>query len=830
MNHRRVFALWLLLGLVLPACGVRIQAAPGPEAEAPPGLASVPAATPADGPVVAVTDAFLWVEIPANSPANHQIQVEALDEVTGLPFNPQITDLRAVDATHYGAVLRLPVGTVLKYRYIRVDADGRRVAETASDGRALRYRLLYVDGPSEVHDLVARWADTPAEKATGRLQGLAADASSGAGIPNLLIVAGGQQTLSRADGFFQLDGLPAGTHQVTAYSMDGGYQTFKQNALVAAEATTPVALQLQPLRQVQVTFEVTLPGGMLPDLPVRLAGNLSLLGNAFSDLGGGISGLAAAMPLLRHEGDGRYSLTLTLPAGTEILYKYTLGDGYWNAERAADLGFMLRRVVIPNNVRDYRIRDRVLTFQSSSATAPVWFDVNVQAFTPPGEALAIQFQVSETWLAPVPLWPVSEDRWAFALFGPALAQETLTYRYCRNSQCGGEVAIATERDPALRAAPLNSGTAVVQVDHIREWTNFGRPEFAATVLDNPVVLRPAGFTAGVQFAAGFLPGWGPALPGSLENIQKLKANTVVFTPGWLARNAPTPLFELRPGTGPDWQSLVNQIEQAEALGLRAGLNPQLDMGTDPATWWAAAPRDAAWWQVWFEQYRAFILHHADLAQTQGAAVLVLGGGAIAPALPGGAPDQPADTAQRWQRLLDEVRLHYGGTVAFALPFHEEDTPQPDFLKNVDVIFLEWGAALGVWEGATLSEMHSRAVQLLNQHVRPLQESLGRPVVLLAAYPSATGGLTQCVPAGEGCLALGALAPGQPEHPEAALNLAEQMEVYNALLAALNDSPWLSGFISAGYYPPVALLDKSTSIHGKPAESVLGYWFGRLLGD
>lgn len=807
---------------------MQIQAAPGPDAPAtsPAGAAPV-AATPASGPIQPVTDALIWVEIPANTPPGEQMLLEALDEVTGLPYNITTTELRQVDPTHFGAALRLPHGSVLRYRFVRVDASGQRVAETASDGGAIRYRLLYVDGPSEVHDIVARWQDTELQSATGRLQGLAVDAATGVGIPDLLIVAGGQHTLTRADGFFALAGLPPGTHQITAYSMDGRYQTFKQNARVAADAATPVSLQLTELKQVEVTFVVTLPEDSLPDLPLRLAGNLRPLGNTFADLGGGISGLASGMPIFTPEGDGLYRLTISLPAGSEILYKYTLGDGYWNAEQDAEGGVTLRRLVIPATARSFEVREQVEGFMAPNQ-APVWFDAQVHAPTPPGDEVYIQFQLGSRWLPPLPMWPVAENRWAFALLGPTLPQETLTYRYCRNGQCGGP-ALATESEPDLRYAPLRNAESMVQSDHIQHWLDYNRPTFATTVLDNPVTVRPASFVAGVQWAGGADRLAEPHAFTNLNDILELKANTVVFTPGWAAVATPFPRFEPSLSNSPGWPGLEAASLRAVQLGLRPVLQPQLDLGPDPAQWWAAADRDAAWWQVWFEQYRAFALHYADFAQQQGIPILALGGQAVAPALPGGADDQPADTPQRWQRLLDEVRLRYDGQIAWVVPFENEELNPPAFLKSVDIILLEWATPLGTWEGTTLSEMHSRASQLLRQQVRPVQQELGKPFVLLAAYPSATGGLTNCIDYEGSCLPFGYLAAGQAEPAGVQLNLGEQMEVYNALLAAVNDNDWLAGFISGGYNPAVALTDTSTSVNGKPAADVLRFWFGRLLG-
>jgi hypothetical protein len=48
-----------------------------------------------------------------------------------------------------------------------------------------------------------------------------------------------------------------------------------------------------------------------------------------------------------------------------------------------------------------------------------------------------------------------------------------------------------------------------------------------------------------------------------------------------------------------------------------------------------------------------------------------------------------------------------------------------------------------------------------------------------------------------------------------------------MLAAINERPWITGFVSRGYFPAAILQDTSSSIHGKPAQDVLWFWFQGL---
>jgi len=42
-------------------------------------------------------------------------------------------------------------------------------------------------------------------------------------------------------------------------------------------------------------------------------------------------------------------------------------------------------------------------------------------------------------------------------------------------------------------------------------------------------------------------------------------------------------------------------------------------------------------------------------------------------------------------------------------------------------------------------------------------------------------------------------------------------------------PAITGILSRGYNPVLALRDKSASVRGKPAQDILWFWFPRLTG-
>jgi hypothetical protein len=121
--------------------------------------------------------------------------------------------------------------------------------------------------------------------------------------------------------------------------------------------------------------------------------------------------------------------------------------------------------------------------------------------------------------------------------------------------------------------------------------------------------------------------------------------------------------------------------------------------------------------------------------------------------------------------------------------------------------------------------------LLDTALLPFMRLTQKPVVLALTYPSAEGALTGCLQAQEGlCLESDQLERPNPDSPSISLSLEQQTTAYNAILQAVNERPWIGGIVTAGFYPPAMLQDKSASVYGKPAAGALWYWFDQFLGD
>jgi hypothetical protein len=772
---------------------------------------------------VKLTSVVFYASLQQGMP-QEDLTLEILDEVTGLALNPQRFLMKQLDDGRYQAEINFPIGSVVKYRYLRGDSPYH--VEYTAAGNQVRYRLAVVNGPQEVNDLISAWTDYAYNGPTGRIHGQVINADSNAPYANALVIGGGMQTLTASDGTFLLEGLPPGLHNLTVYSLDGSFDAFQQGAIVAQDATTPAMIKVTPASFVNITFVVHAPQVNIKGLPIRIVGNTYNLGNTFADLEGGVSVIASRAPLMTFNEDGTYSLTLSLPIGLDLRYKYSVGDGFWNAEHAANGVFVTRQLVVP--AEDTTIDDTV-TAWSAGDNQPVSFIVTVPASTPADDLVSIQFN-PYGWTAPIPMWKVAENQWLFVLYSPLNMVSQMGYRYCRNDQCGAaDDALTTGATAAGRSLTITMEGQTIQ-DTVENW--FGLNASASADLSAPadIAARGQGYIAGVQIDSAYKPEWQAYQFWGMNKIQQLAGNTVILTPSWSVTNAAIPVIEPVTGKDPLWFDATASIQLARQNSLEPVLYPQIQDGSDSL--WAEA-HSSDWWDRWFDRYQVFAVNFADMATQTNVQTLILGGPQILPALPSGIladgseSGVPADASQRWLSILQAVRERYHGQIAFALPYPWTEYMLPtDILEQVDLLYVEFSAGLDNTPPSSVDELMVSMNTLLDDDVYGLYTNFAKPIVLGIKYPSAPDAAAGCANENGVCVNFDAMSAPQTQM---AVDLQVQADIYSAVLATAGSRDWITGIVSQGYYLPAQLQDASTSIYGKPAEDVLWYWFSKLTG-
>jgi hypothetical protein len=797
----------------------------GQGSTATPDIPSGPTPTPT--PMAQVT--FIAV-LPEPLAEGETLAIAILDEVTGLALNGSFYPMQPRDPQTYAVSLPFPLNSIVKYRYIR--RTNVQLQEDTSTGVAVRYRLYQVNGPGETRDIIASWIDKTFTGATGSIEG-EVYAEGGGPLVNIMVTTAGVQTITDSAGRFDLEGLPPGTHNLVAYALDGTYQTFQQGASVLANLNTPVQIYLKSAPLVNVTFNITVPSNTLPGAPVRLAGNLFQLGNTFADLRGGLSAVADRMPIMTAMPDGHYALSLRLPAGADVRYKYTLGDGFWNAEHKTDGAFKIHQLIVPQE--DTVINESVETWQAGSS-APILFEADVPANTPVGDIIYIQFN-PYGWTEPVPMWPIGNNRWVYKLYSPLSILGSFGYRYCRAGQCGIADDTATMGD-STNGRQVTTSLAPQDIqDTVNAWAWLENTQ-PSNLVGAPVTVRQNAFVAGVELQPTQHPNWVTSIPQAMQNIQAIGSNTVILTPTWTFEDVSPLVLGPVPGKDSFWNDTFRMVTQARALNMSVAIFPTPRFKTNADDFWASAPKNPDWWQLWFDHYRAFALNYADLASQSGAQTLILGGDWIAPALPNGklsdgttSSGVPTDAETRWKSIITEVRNHFRGTLLWALPYEHEyvDTPL-GFLSDIDGVYLLWGLKLSDSSSPSKDDLTNEAGRLMDTNVSPLASLVGKPIIIAMDYPSVDGAASGCVAdGGGGCLHGAELNAPTVDASPSPVNLQLQSDIYEAMLTAVNQRQWVGGIVSRGYYPPTILQDKSASIHGKPAGDVIWYWYPRLLG-
>lgn len=791
-----------------------------------------PADVPQPTPMVAA-EVIFSVAVPEGTPAEAEIELVELDEVTGLAYNQRVHPMTRVSDDLWQVRLTPPAGALMRYRYRRagpepaeeIDAHGRRVAS----------RVAHITGPGQMDDVITAWADAPYDGPTGRVTGSLLSAEGGAGLHEMIVNVSGRQTYSDGTGGFRIEALPPGLHRITAYSPDGSYRAVQQGAQVAAGSTTPVQLRLDPAAPIQATFQITVPEDTTPGVPVLLAGNQRHFGELYTELSSGLSMNRYRMPQLIYVDPTHYILLATLFEGTDLRYKYTLGDGLWNAERDRERALVTRRMIVPGE--DVVIQDTVATWNSSEGNN-LLFHVTAPDKTPAGDEVSLQLNPG-IWFDPLPMWELVNNEWFYALRGPLTFNTPLSYRYCRNAVCSGAVDVEDPDDLGSGRDLVGSptGQEIRDVIDAWKWTRGGGMS-TDVVAPEDIRARPE-FEVGVEIVPAYEPAWAKYFPPGMADVAGLGANAITLTPTWeWSPPAPFPVLEFDPTQSPFGDELAAYVRAAYAEGLRVNMRATtMAESGELDVWWTNSPRIDSWWTTWFDEYRSFALTIARQAATSGAEKLIIGGPEVSPALPNGQlgdgtpSGAPADAAERWEEIIADIREVFSGRLAFELEVGEGVQDPPGFLDAVDEIHLYWHAALTSGPESDFEELHPAVTKAMDEALFALRSYRAKPIRLSVEYLSIRGSSIGCPPTIDGsCRTPADFDQGADPDPDLEIDLAAQATIINAVMLEAHGRSEISGFYVRRFNPITELRDKSASVHGKPAQDVLWYWYPRITGE
>ncbi len=150
---------------------------------------------------------------------------------------------------------------------------------------------------------------------------------------------------------------------------------------------------------------------------------------------------------------------------------------------------------------------------------------------------------------------------------------------------------------------------------------------------------------------------------SLDSLLKFNVNAVAIVPYTFMRDATIPT-ELpipdRLGSETD-EAVFHSVKEAKARGMVVMLKPQIWLGG--GSW----PGDVnfeteADWDTWFANYEEWIMHYAELSESNNVDVLCIGTELVQTTL-----KQP----DKWRALIVKIRKAYSGKVTYAANWGDE---------------------------------------------------------------------------------------------------------------------------------------------------------------
>ena len=526
------------------------------------------------------------------------------------------------------------------------------------------------------------------------------------------------------------------------------------------------------------------------------------------------------MPALSQQEDGTYTLSLQLYKETHLCYKFTLGDGYWNAEQQSKGGFRIRQLIVPDH--DITVTLQIDSWRTADV-GPVTFKISIPLETAPNDEKFIHFKTDE-WTFPIPLWPLGGGDYLYILFSPLNTSQSVSYRFCRAQDCENARnadAVSSE----LEVQPSESSQT--EMATLSTWENWQTTDQTTRTDADNILVKADDFTTSIELSPQMNTTWLTYAPQGISKADEIGTENVIFSPQWFTQSNSARLYP-EIGITPFYQYLSNLLISDQSLGLSTSLYPQIDPTDELCTWRGSQSHSTAWWQEWFISYEQFILNYAKIAQDNHVEALIIGGTATLPTFSNGIypdgsiTDVPETADETWQNLMASIREIYSGSLIWATNIHTKADPLPDFIDSFDGIYVSIDSPLTVNLNPSKEDIASGFSDIIDYHIYELYRSTEKPITLALAYPSVNGSVNGCSLLNEACYNDSLFLID--EISSFSVDLDEQALIYDSILPIIASREWITGISIRGYLPTVVLLDGSSSIYGKPAMNVIQQWF------
>ena len=755
-------------------------------------LAMIPVSAQQTPPNVSMT---FRVKVPANTPAGDKISMWSGIVYFANVVHTQFTLVAGTTDT-WQATVSAPEGTIFRYSYIRNDSFGVREAyvpfalQTGNKPGVASREVVVIAGAT-ISEAVALWTDTALlEHATGTIAGRVTD-EQGKPLVGIFVAAGPRRKETGVDGTYSIDGVPAGQGVITFRTDDGQYRATTTAVNIPADGTASKDIALQTAAMSTVTFNVTVPADT-PALGVpRLYGdayNLGMVGSEL-ELFADSTRLIDMTPL----GGNRWTYTAKIGAGHCAMYLYTLGSYGRNNERAGSSGTAITRpLCVSGNIT---LNDTVGAWRPSFQV-PV--TLNVVSPTP-GEVLYVTTDDSAGF-QPLKMWVTSPTTATFVIY--ANSNSTLKYHYQRGVTAYVPEIIGQDSTTATYRSITTSAGAITQNDTVQEWRHEYREPALTTVttgINRAVALRPA--TA--PFQTGIFPVDVPVSPflplmqPTMARIKSKNAQWVKFGTYRLMRQD----GELERKVADPDQDLIASIGIAKAQGLHVCLLVFVAPGSSTGL------HTVQFIDRYYASKQQYFLYYARLAQQEGVEMLELANDWW----PDETPTMKSYVNGKWKNILAAIRASgFTGKLTIDKLFAQSNFY--DWYAGLDYLGDALFNPLGTTGKETVEELYDAVVKQLDT-LRPISIRFNKPFFINSIlYDSTDQSALHTYNKDTD------LSPTNPTNPAIQSSYDTQARVFQAVLLALAETPWIQGTFDFGYAYTV-LDSKGDSIRGKTAEEV-----------
>lgn len=460
------------------------------------------------------------------------------------------------------------------------------------------------------------------------------------------------------------------------------------------------------------------------------------------------------------------------------------------------------------------------------APIEVTFNVQVNCDTPIGENICVSIGNAGGWSVHA-LKKTGPDTWAKTVNLNFNIGDTIEYKYCRNHiDYGAGESFGPGEKTGWRNLDVTDTTLSTNdsVDKWRWWPVDGVvPDIdptGYTSLPPPELPRPD-FMCGIQFADWWISPFSHSIESFLDEMTRMaNANWVEINPVLeITQFAPLPIIDINGGLAIPDADLIKFITEAKKRGLKIFLNPfpYEITAVDPSPNY----HDLNWWTEWRNQWRAIILHYAQIAEQYGVEMLSF---SMWVALFNIDDAEIPFIDALSVPLLAEVRAAYSGPIAVDYYFRGpilQVFALGDYLMHSIWNCFPW--LLDFDTPPSLAEMKANLDEHLDTEMFPAVSTWGKPVIIPQLAAASYTGSTLAEPYFETQLMWNESDPDVP------LSLQEQTDGYEAIMSTIIKKDWIVGCFSFMYYL-CDMLDKSPSIRAKPAESLLAKWHRWIVPD